>query len=180
MGLIKLAADQSDLGYRAMATSSAWVSVVVKSCSGQQVYFPRSIVKCSWDDRFGSLLMKVGGHDMEGRTIAKIVIAKTEKFTDPTPPDAPIVLCEQFNCFRACLYVEESSHSMETESVYTERNSFDVLMAATCERVLPKAIEPPEGKDLRSDQRLYNDILGMTTHTRTHTHTHTHTLRGSV
>lgn len=123
MVLIKLTADQSDLRYRAMATSSAWVSVVVKSCSGQGVLFPRSIVKCSWDDRFGSLLMKVGGHDMEGRTIAKIVIAKTEKFTDPThivPPDAPIVLCEQFNCFHACLYVEESSHSMETESVSTE------------------------------------------------------------
>ena len=48
-------------------------------------------------------------------------------------------------------------------------HAFDVLMAATCERVLPKAIEPPEGKELRSDQRLYNDILGMS-------HIHTHTL----
>ena len=153
-----------------MATSSAWVSVVVKSCCGQRILFPRSIVKCSWDDRFGSLLVKIGGHDMEGSTITNIVIAKTEKFTDPThivPADAPIILCEQFNCFYACLYVEESSRNMENESVSTRRNAFDVLMAATCERVLPKAIEPPEGKELRSDQRLYNDILGMShIHTR--------------
>ena len=44
--------------------------------------------------------MKVGGHDMEGRTISsKIVIARTEEFTDPThlvPLDAPIVLCIPF------------------------------------------------------------------------------------
>ena len=59
-----------------MATSSAWVS-------GQRILFPRSIVKCSWDDRFGSLLVKIDGHDMEGSTITNIVIAKTEKFTDP-------------------------------------------------------------------------------------------------
>ena len=147
-----------------MATSSAWVSVVVKSCCGQRILFPRSIVKCSWDDRFGSLLMKVGGHDMEGRTITRIVIARTEKFIDPThivPPDVPIMLCEQFNCFHACLYVEESSGSMETESASTQRNAFDVLMAATCERVLPQAVEPPEGKQLRSDQQLYNDVLGV-------------------
>ena len=48
--------------------------------------------------------MKVGGHDMEGKTISKIVIARTEKFTDPTHlvlPDAPIVLCIPF-----VLYVE--------------------------------------------------------------------------
>ena len=49
----------------------------------------------------------------------------------------------------------------------TRRNAFDILMATTCERVLPKVIEPPEGKELRSDQRLYNDILGMShIHTR--------------
>ena len=33
------------------------------------------------------------------------------------PADAPIILCEQFNYFHACLYVEESSRSMEIESV---------------------------------------------------------------
>ena len=77
-------------------------------------------MKCSWDDRFGSLLVKVGGHGMEGSTITNIVIARNEKFTDPThivPADAPVILCEQFNRFHACLYVEESSRSMETEPV---------------------------------------------------------------
>ena len=103
----------------AMATSSAWVSVVVKSSCGQNL-FPRTVMKCSWDDRFGSLLVKVGGHGMEGSTITNIVIARNEIFTDPThivPADAPVILCEQFNCFHACLYVEESSRSMETEPV---------------------------------------------------------------
>ena len=56
-----------------MATSSAWVSVVVKSYCGQNIQFPRSIVKHSWDDQFGFLVMKVGGHDMEGRAVHLLV-----------------------------------------------------------------------------------------------------------
>ena len=43
----------------------------------KKILFPRLIVKCSWDDQFGSLLVKIGGHDMEGSTITNIVIAKT-------------------------------------------------------------------------------------------------------
>ena len=62
---------------------------------------------------------------------------------------------------------------MENESVSTQRNIFDVLMAATCERVLPKAVEPLEGKELCSDQQLYNDILGMS-------HIHTRSLSLSL
>ena len=114
---------------------------------------------------------------MERSTITRIVIARTEKFTDPThivPADAPMILCEQFKCFHACLYVEEPSHSMETESVSIQRNAFDLLMAATCERVLPKAVEPPEGKELRSDQPLH-DILGAS-HSHICTCTHIYTL----
>ena len=53
-----------------MATSSAWVSVTVKC--GQEVLCPRSVVKCSWDDKFGSFLTKVGGFGMEERTMTKI------------------------------------------------------------------------------------------------------------
>ena len=114
-----------------MATSSAWVSVTVKC--GQEVLCPWSVVKCSWDDNFGSLLTKVGGIDMEDRTMTKIAISRTEKFVDPThvvPPEAPIILCEQFNCFHVCLYVS-AAVSMETESaqVQDRRNAFAVLMA---------------------------------------------------
>ena len=41
------------------------------------------------------------------------------KFVDPThvyvvPPEAPIILCEQFNFFHVCLYVSAAA-SMETE-----------------------------------------------------------------
>lgn len=41
-------------------------------------------MKCSWGDIFGLLLTKVGGHDMEDRTIVNIVNAKTETFIDPS------------------------------------------------------------------------------------------------
>ena len=76
---------------------------------------------------------------MEERTMTKIVISRTEKFTDPThvvPPDAPIILCEQFNCFHECLYIAAVA-SMETERTQSldRKNAFDVLMAATRERV---------------------------------------------
>ena len=122
-----------------MGTSSAWVSVIVK-CD-QEVLCPRSVMKCSWDDKFGSLLTKVGGIGMEERTMTKIVISKTEKFVDPThivPPDAPIILCEQFNCFHVCLYVSAAA-SMETEraQVPDRRNAFDVLMSATVNEYYP-------------------------------------------
>ena len=129
-------------------------------------------MKCSWEDTFGLLLTKVGGHD---RTIMNIVIAKTEKFIDPTqvPPDSPITLCEQFNCYHVCLYVQSSS-SMEASEPMSGRNAFDVLMDVSYERVLPQAVKPILGKELRSDQRLYNDVLGMFNFSYTHTHTYTH------
>ena len=52
-------------------------------------------MKCCWDEKFASLLTKVGGTDVEERTLASIVISRSEKFIDAThivPPDAPIVL----------------------------------------------------------------------------------------
>lgn len=162
-----------------MATSCAWVSVVVKC--GPTVLYPRTIVKCSWDDKFGSLLTRVGGMDMEGRTLTKIAISRTEKFTDPVhvvPPDAPIILCEQFNCFYACLTISPDTMNSESSQPMHSKNAFDVLMASSYERVLPRVVEPNEGKELRSDQHLYNNILGVSnSHTSTciHIMVHTHT-----
>ena len=48
-------------------------------------------------------------------------------------------------------------------------------MTATCDIVLPKAVEPLEWKELCSDQRLYNDVLGRLSSCCTHMHAHAHT-----
>ena len=41
-----------------------------------------------------------------------------------------------------------------------ERNAFDVLMASSLEIVLPSPLTPPEGKELRKAQQMYNDLIG--------------------
>ena len=38
--------------------------------------------------------------------------------------------------------------------------SFDVFMASFHEIVLPSLLTPPEGKELRKDQEMYNDLIG--------------------
>ena len=71
-----------------MAASAAWLSVLVKR--GQEVVKPRC-VKCSWEDKFGTLLDQFDG--MSECTIEKIQISTNAKFTDPVhivPIDAPV------------------------------------------------------------------------------------------
>ena len=65
------------------------------------------VVKCSWEDSFGCILEKLGQPEA---TITKIEISANEKFADPVhavPPDAPILLCEQFKCFYVCITMEK-------------------------------------------------------------------------
>ena len=47
---------------------------------------------------------------------------------------------------------KEGSRSLSVPSV--ERNAFDVLMASSHEIVLPSPLTPPEGKELRKDQKI--------------------------
>lgn len=145
-----------------MATSCAWLSVIVKR--GQQVIHPRTIVKCDWDDRFCSLLVKLGGSKYEETQVTKVQISRTEKFLDPVhvvPLDAPVILCEQFNCYNVCVYVAMESGCTSTNSTsLSATNAFGILMSAASTRALPPCLEPPEGKELRADQRLFNDLLG--------------------
>ena len=56
----------------------------------------------------------------------------------------------------ACMYVCEPE--MDTNfCAYIGRNAFDILMKVTY--TLPAKINPPEGNQLRADQRLYNDVI---------------------
>ena len=65
-----------------------------------------------------------------------MVISRSEKFIDPThivPPDTPIVLCEQFNCYHVCLNVENVNMDPEAMQSSGSRNLYDVLMASSTE-----------------------------------------------
>ena len=42
----------------------------------------------------------------------------------------------------------------------TERNACEVLMASAREIILPPPLSALDGRQIRSDQRLYNDLLG--------------------
>ena len=66
---------------------------------------PRTVVKCSWEDTFGSLLDKL---DMTQVSIELVQIAANEKFTDPVhvPIDAPVIICDQFKCMHVCTMAE--------------------------------------------------------------------------
>ena len=144
-----------------MATATyAWLSVQVKQ--GQSVVKTRSIVKCCWGENSGSLLEKF--EDLSDKTIKNIQISKDEKYIDPhpVPIDAPVSLCDHFACVNVCVSISESAEAASTGMSQSGPNAFDRLMASSQEIVLPPALTPGgNDSDLRSDQRLYNDLLGL-------------------
>ena len=76
-------------------STAAWFSVIVK-CA-QTIVKERTILKCSWDDSFGSLLLKFGCDDLEEETIHEVIISNNDKFVDPrhkVPVDAPVSVCD--------------------------------------------------------------------------------------
>ena len=117
-----------------MATTSAWLSVLVKRA--QNIVVPRTVVNCSWDETFGMLLGKLG---MPDAMIDRVQIASTEKFIDPhvVPIDAPVSICEQFNCIHVCIFVEGPPVNATERMSNSRPNAFDVLMASSHEIVLP-------------------------------------------
>lgn len=124
---------------------------------GQKVVKPRCVVKCSWEDKFGTLLDQFDG--MSECTIEKIQISTSAKFTDPVhiiPIDAPSSLCDKFKCCHVCISIV----CVESPATSSIRSAFDVLMVSSREIVLPSALSPAEGKQLRKDQQFYNDLLG--------------------
>ena len=142
-----------DLEWPNMATSSAWLNILIKR--GQEI-----VVKCSWEDTFGSLLEKFG---IKQTTIEKVQIANGEKFVDPVhivPIDAPVSLCDQLKCMHVCISIKVPVRGPPTSE--TGRNAFNVLMASSREIIFSHhaVLSPPNGKELRKDQELYNDLLG--------------------
>ena len=129
-----------------MASSFAWLSVLIK----QNL---KTVVKCSWEDTFGMLLGKL---EMQAEvTVEKVEICANDKFVDAhiVPIDAPVRLTEQFKCSCVCLSLESDEVS---QSSGTRKNAAEVLMASSRQIVLPAPLTPPEGKELRKDQQMYN------------------------
>ena len=140
-------------GMTVASCTSAWLSVIVKKA--ERVVKGREILKCSWEDTYGSLLLKLR---MEKETISYIVISRTEKFCDPchkVPVDAPVILCEQFNCMHVCIYLEAEASTVTPPA----RTVNSVLMENSLQIVLPNSVVVPEGRPLRADQRLRNDLI---------------------
>ena len=144
-----------------MASSTStvsWLSVMVKH--SQTVVKERTILKCSWHDSFGFLLLKFGCDDLEAETIHEVIISNNDKFIDPrhkVPIDAPVSVCDQFGCMYICLYLTEK----ETTRFAPARTISDVLMGYSLELVLPDPAKPlQEDRALRADLRLCNDVLG--------------------
>ena len=112
---------------------------------------PKEILKCSWTDTFGSLAIS----SQEGYPISK-----NKNFTDPcrwVPADAPLSLCNLFGCMNVCIYLESTSVSLTAE----RRTVTSVLIERSREIVLPQPFSAsPEGRTLRANQSLRNNILG--------------------
>ena len=116
------------------------------------------IVKCSWEDSVGSLLLKFGD-ELEAETIREVHISNNEIFVDPchkVPIDAPVSVCNQFGCMYVCLYLME----WEAARCAPARTIRDVLMEHSQELVIPDPAKPLEGRTLPADQKLRNDVLG--------------------
>ena len=96
--------------------------------------------------------------ELEEEVISRIQICKEGGFTDPhdVPVSAPVSLCEQFGCMHVCIYLQARQETSRQSRTVTS-----VLMSSSRERVLPSLISPPEGKTLRADQELYNDLIGV-------------------
>ena len=138
-----------------MASSFAWVSVTVKW--RHEVVTARQVVQTPWESSFASLLPKIDPK-LEEETISHVHISKKENFLDPhvVPVTAPVSLCEQFGCMHVCIFLKRDKEvSLPTRTVAS------VLMEASHQRVLPDLIPIPEGRSLRADQVLYNDLIGM-------------------
>ena len=107
-------------------------------------------VKCSSEDSFGEVLGR-SNEEFRGKTVLKILIANNDSFKDSQEVsiDAPVVLCQNFNC--KFIKTDEPVQSLLTSE--PRRNAFEVLMNQAREVVLPIK--------LRGDQTLYNDVLDL-------------------
>ena len=145
-------------------SSFLWISVIVKC--GCIIVIPRKGLQCSFEDTFGDIVHKL----QLTSTVEKVSNSNNAMFVDSNhdvPLNAPLSLCDQFKCMLVCINVSLSDNSCSASTSTSTssapvRNGLEMLMAANDAIILPPAIVPSEdGKEIRKDQQLYNDLLSM-------------------
>ena len=146
-----------------VSSLSEWLSVVLKR--GVVTIKNRAIVQCSSEETFGALVKKVTTDFInEELRVNRIVISANQNFVDAheVAIETPISVCRLFNCKHCCIYFESSESSSSSRSVVQvpKKDAFSLLMENARKLHLPSKLVPPEGKQLRCDQRLENDLIG--------------------
>ena len=138
--------------------SFAWPSVIM--LRGSRVVVDRTIVKCSWNENFASVLEKLGG-EYSSERVSRVVISSNERLVEPAhiaPLDAPIKLLETYNCHYVCYYLEEES--VEALAAADEvRSVATVLMQSARQVIQPPIATPSSDSQLRGDYTLRNDFI---------------------
>ncbi len=93
------------------ASSSAWVSVIVKR--GSSTVVPWKIIKIGWDSNFGELLVAVDP-TLANDTINKVCISAKDTFLDPVHQSQ---LHSQPVTLSLCFYLEDASYAALNNSV---------------------------------------------------------------
>ena len=138
--------------------SFAWPSVMV--LKGSRLLVGRTILKCSWDENFASVLERLGT-EYSSELVSKITISSNERMVEPAhtvPLDGPIKLLETYGCHYICYNLfEETVVGAEASKT---RNVATVLMESTRQLVQPPIVTPSSNSEqLRADHALRNDVI---------------------
>ena len=140
------------------SASMAWPSIMV--LRGTTVVVGRTVLKCTWNENFGSVLERLGG-GFSNELVSSVLISSNERFVEPThtvPLDAPIKLLEMYGCYYICYKLVEDTTNVSVAS--DSRNVATVLMQSARQLVQPSIITPTLSSDqLRGDHSLRNDIV---------------------
>ena len=95
-------------------------------------------------------------------TVVKTEISVSDIFIGLHPVhivdlDQPIHVCQQFGCNHVRFSVLTDQNAGTEETSVADAHA---LINCAADVVLPSPQLPQEGKQLRNDQRLYNDIIG--------------------
>ena len=129
-------------------------------CHGHRLLVGRTILKCSWDENFASVLERLGT-EYSSELVSKITISSNERMVEPAhtiPLDGPIKLLETYGCHYICYNLfEETVVGAEASKT---RNVATVLMESTRQLVQQPIVTPSSNSEqLRADHALRNDVI---------------------